>query len=393
MAPAPDPIRVSEGLRDLIMSGSAVAFVGAGFSRPAGMPNWEELLRALLNRSKRFQKNDQDIANCEQCINEGDFAIAASYLRRLLPQVEIDQVTHRLFGAARLDQLEEGTRARMIERMQNLVEAPWAGIVTTNYDTLIERGFELQEMRRAVIAHDHNTQLGTALYRSAEEDIFFVKIHGSLPHTRIVLSSEEYDQVYIASPKIHNFLYAVMLSYSLIFIGASIESEILAIRRRLCVDFAGNVPSAYALLPASTKNRRREAWLSDLARIDTIFYEDGDHGAVDNFLTQCALIGKTKRREQSQLPAQAAKIRRLAVERKLQEIGSVNQAIYVHLRERCGGALSKRQLMGLEDGPAWPKPLSRLSDNELYYRLLFLVSIGLVAEHGGNNETIFTALE
>ena len=45
-----------------------------------------------------------------------------------------------------------------------------------------------------------------------------------------------------------------MLRYHIVFVGCSLEDEILRIRRKLCFDFSSRIPTAYALLPESENN-------------------------------------------------------------------------------------------------------------------------------------------
>lgn len=380
-----------DGLRDRLATGRCVAFVGAGFSRPIGMPTWGGLLNALIQAAEDWGKNPAAVSRCRQCIGDGDFTIAASLVRQLLPAADIDNVVQREFAEGRLATAPAPNRAAMATRMRALVSGPWAGIITTNYDTLIERALAESESRRAKVAIDYSRQLGTILHNLSGGEMFFVKLHGSISHSQIVLSTDEYNDAYLASSKIRNFLYATMLAHTVVFLGSSLEDSILQVRRELCSDYGGHIPTAYALLPGDDRNRRREDWLREFARIESLFYTEGDHEALDDFLVASSQLRDLSRTWEAGLTQKAVSLRRIRDrDRVLNEIGEINRDIFNFIARHCGGAISKRDMLTEDEAGQISERFPQLTPTEIFYRIMYLVSIGLITEIETGAELVYS---
>jgi hypothetical protein len=269
-----------------LLAGKCVAFVGAGFSALVGMPSWDGLLRTLLDFSRRHNRDLLQIRQCQDAIENDEYGIAANIIHELLESSEIFEVLQRSFGQHVMNRVPPELRQRMEVRLQSLLRGPWSGIITTNYDGLLESAFERWTDGCWRVAEDHSRQLGTILLQPDQAEKFFVKIHGSLSISNFVLSTQEYNEVYLRSNKISNFLKAVMMKYHLVFIGCSLEDHILDIRRQLALDYDGNIPMSYAIVPESRRNLRRAPNLRKEYAIDCIFYPEGQHQCLDHFLAE-----------------------------------------------------------------------------------------------------------
>ena len=284
-----------EQLAKYLQRGRCVAFVGAGFSRPCGMPDWAGLMEALLQHARKHcgSSSERDkIDSCARMLSEGQLVNAADELRSLLRPAEFSEFVRKQFDRHRFLAASDPIRQRMETRLRNLVAAPWAGIITTNFDQLIDvfcpEWFQCSGDDRA---------LGYVLSRNER---FYVRLHSSGWPSNIVLTAEDYYKVYLTNPDIRTiqpFLRAVMISHQLVFIGCSLEDRMLDLRKEMFVAFEGEIPVAYALLPDSQRNRDRVDSLKKFA-IRPILYpvEPGtnpEHQAVDDFLAQVAACGAT----------------------------------------------------------------------------------------------------
>jgi len=383
--------QINEGLCDILAGGRCVAFVGAGFSRPIGMPTWAELLNELVLSAERFGKDADTLILCRRCIEERDFTVAATIVRRLLPSAEIDAAVQRAFSESKFTNAPTAQKAIMIRRMKALAGGPWAGIITTNYDTLIERALTDSESRRARVALDYSRQLGTVLHELSQDEMFFVKLHGSISHSHIMLSTKEYDEAYIASSKIRIFLNSTMLAHTVIFLGASVEDNILQVRRELCVDYGGHLPTAYALLPKDGRNERRAEWLRDFARIETLFYPPGDHEALDDFLVASSKLTDLSRLWEATLSSRAATLKKIRDrDRLLNEMGAINRAIFEHVAVQRSGAISKQDILSEDEHVRISVPYARLTVTETFYRIMYMVSVGLIAELDTGEDLVYS---
>ncbi len=372
-----------EQLRRLLLERKCVAFVGAGFSMACGMPDWKALLVNLLTRARAARKDGRKAAlirDCEYAISRGHFGLAADIIAELMPRPDIDATIREQFGTDRYTVAARSSQKRMANRLRHLIAAPWAGIVTTNYDELIEHEIVRSERRGIVRFEGDNPRLGSVLSLPPSNGFFFVKLHGSIG-SDIVLGSDEYDRTYVATPRMTDFLTALMLRYHLVFIGCSLEDEILRCRRRLGTLFGQHLPRAYAFLPETRWNLVRRASLEKNAQIECVFYptKDKEHASVDEFLRTAAGLdlGASEVSRQS--------LKRLSVGDRLKSVGELNRQLLRLIASQSGHRFSHLNLLNIslaEDVAVSPDlaSMTSLTPGERVYRTLFLCSVELATE-------------
>jgi hypothetical protein len=361
------------------------------------MPGWGGLLASLLEKAARgtihVSNPNSHIRNCREAIKQGEFQLAASLISRLLQPPEIKAEINEQFGIHRLRAANHAARTGMETRLKDFLSLPWQGILTTNYDKIIEYGLQNYATERAVESVDAGLQIGTLLCQPGSDRIFFAKIHGSTDVARVVLSTEEYGETYFRTPRMERFLNAIMLTSTLVFLGCSLEDEIVNLRRRLTSEFEGHIPLAYALMPTNDRNLRRLDWLRSSARIEVVLYDDPTHAAFGRFLTH--LRNETQRLAVD--PAigadTAARLTTLPIEERWEELGEINRELirWIH---RLGGSVSHRQLLEIPDADGKePRRGSKLvrdiAGTERIYRLFFLVSIGCLVERVDGRERAY----
>ncbi len=312
-----------------------------------GMPGWLPLVRRLTDHAAASVAEAADdllISEIRNAIDQNQLLLAVSLLRNILTPVELSRVISQQYDMAAFHRAPGATQTRMLQRLDNLLNGQWAGIITTNYDNLIEHGmgqFTRGDYLQCRVTDDG---FGAILSSYSAMTRFFVKLHGSVSGGGYVLGTEEYDRTYLSSSRVIFFLVALMLRYHIIFIGCSLEDEILRLRRRLCLDFDGNIPPAYALLPRNGANLARRQWLVNQARIIPLLYElntDGDgatHGGVDEFLSATREdVDATGRAEtRSMTMGIPETLRALPEPKRLQEIGLLNRDLLSFIA-RAGG--------------------------------------------------------
>src|SRR5882762_2173905 len=194
-----------------------VAFVGAGFSVPAGYPAWGALIATLVDfcELNGSDENRRQLVQVKEILNNGQYALAAHVLKFLHKEDNLLGDCLKSTFSARPENAWADPK-RMRSRLNSLTNAPFAGIVTTNYDALIEP--EIRVRRPPWIeVHGSRSFLGNALHRGVP---FFVKLHGDTWDSNLVLSADDYHRTYLANSLIQTFLEALMLSYHVVFIGS-----------------------------------------------------------------------------------------------------------------------------------------------------------------------------
>ena len=185
---------------------SVTAFVGAGFSMNAEIPNnvsmktWNQLREVFLD--KLYPNNEEDKKN-----DANDVVRLASLVDAQFGHNELDNILEEALP----DQL---IRPGRLHHM--LVQLPWKDILTTNYDTLIERGAEqvINEFKLV-------TNKETLLYQPSPR---IIKLHGSFPNIRpYIMTQEDYRRYPIERPEMVNTAKQCFLESLVCLIGFSGE--------------------------------------------------------------------------------------------------------------------------------------------------------------------------
>ncbi|MCP4597275.1 SIR2 family protein [Neptuniibacter sp.] len=386
-------MNIPRQLRRWVERRQCVAFVGAGFSSPAGMPGWGKLLDRLLDIARDAQINsDQDmyLEGVEEAIKRYNYAMAVQQIEQIMTRADLDQAIARQFSMDVFHKTSQGDQERMLDRMRCLVTAPWAGIITTNYDELVEQGLgRFYKGGHPSQGNGNDIRLGNVLSIESHSDLFFVKLHGSVAAGGYVLGTEEYDRTYVNTPQVSTFLSALMLRYHIVFVGCSLEDEVLRLRRRLCFDYQGHIPTSYALLPNNLENRSRQFWLKDNAQIETLLYDAEAEGepaywAVDEFLRDAetlavpnkspveGFVGKTAVRDLNDQP----------LNELISKLGQLNNDLLYLLWKAPEHALMQHQIdnQEIEGIDEIKQALLELTTAERFYRIMYLIRIGLVEE-------------
>ena len=91
-------------------------------------------------------------------------------------------------------------------------------ICTTNWDTLLERGFDLAD-REYVIVEEEQLSIGVN-----PRAVTLIKLHGDLDHPhRLVASEADYDRYIARNPLLVTYVSNLLITRTPLFIGYSID--------------------------------------------------------------------------------------------------------------------------------------------------------------------------
>ena len=185
---------------------SVTAFVGAGFSMNAEisgnvkMKSWNQLRETFLD--KLYPNNDEDRRN--DC---NDVVRLASLVDAQFGHNELDNILEEALP----DKL---VRPGKLHKM--LVRLPWKDILTTNYDTLIERAASQVITNLKLV-----TNKETLLYQPSPR---IIKLHGSFPNIRpYIMTQEDYRRYPIERAEMVNTAKQCFLESLVCLIGFSGE--------------------------------------------------------------------------------------------------------------------------------------------------------------------------
>ena len=201
---SPSIISKLEQIKLYMAKRRVTTFVGAGFSLNAEMPSpvkmktWTQLREDFLNKlygdDEEAKKNDHN-----------DVVQLASLVDAEFKRNELDEILQ----AALPDRM---IRPGKLHRM--LVRLKWRDILTTNYDTLIERAAEEEIQKYQLV-----TNKETLLYQPSPR---IIKLHGSFPNIRpYIMTKEDYRKYPMEHPEMVNTARQCFLESLMCLIGFS----------------------------------------------------------------------------------------------------------------------------------------------------------------------------
>jgi hypothetical protein len=183
-------------LQEALVAGECVLFVGAGLSRGAGLPDWNQLI-ARLARELGIDGHERiDYLDLAQWYRE---RFDADVLARVIRETFADPA-----GAS------QPTLAHYL-----LMALPLRHVITTNYDDLIERALTaLKRHPVKVVRQEDVARTGRG------DDVYVVKLHGDAAGAEeIVLSRDDYDAFFSERPALALLLEGLLLNQTFFFVG------------------------------------------------------------------------------------------------------------------------------------------------------------------------------
>ncbi|MDY8025809.1 MULTISPECIES: SIR2 family NAD-dependent protein deacylase [Paenibacillus] len=195
---------------------SLVPFLGAGVSRPMGLPGWTELLTILgENFVKDSQKEEYDDLLCE-----GDFMGALDYLRSKSPFISTkDQLKEKI-----IEIIDDKLLPNVGENTHNyfdLAKIDTNFFITTNYDLCMVEFLSAQGKYAApqVLADISNIR---SFMKSKSQ---VIHLHGYVKRKdTMIVSKEDYEPFYRQTELLVQFA-SIIANRPLLFIGFSFNDK------------------------------------------------------------------------------------------------------------------------------------------------------------------------
>jgi hypothetical protein len=225
-----------EYLERAIRERRCILFVGAGLSIPAGYDSWGKLVDFLVDEARK--RPYAPTGGIKKYEKERDYFTLAEFARSTLGDSAYEQhMKDRLGKQVAL------TRAHEI-----VADTDYRGIITTNYDKLLETAFTLRrQWAKTPITPGAVSSLAKALF---DREVFIFKLHGDIDTPKsIVLTGRDYDQLMLQSPHVRIFMQATFLSHVVLFVGYSLrDPDFQLVLRELTLVFGNSIPEHYALI-------------------------------------------------------------------------------------------------------------------------------------------------
>jgi CheY-like chemotaxis protein len=274
-----------------IEAGSCVAFVGAGFSAAAGLPQWTDLIR-LVADDLPDSTRDPDRALVEALLNQHpspssrELEMAAQLLLDALGE---DAFRARLRAALHKDPLPETMRLRL----KHLQGIPFRAIVTTNFDPLLPGMPPSSDAYRRLLRSRRPAPWREAIARVAldpsppgwtppDAESITLQLHGRLDVAdSLVLTRSQYRRRLYADPAYLTVLRSLLATSTVLFLGYSLTDAYLnELRAELVEAFTGrghsDEPLAWAVIEGVSEVARR--YYERHEGLGVVTYHKGDSG-------------------------------------------------------------------------------------------------------------------
>ena len=253
-------------------------FIGAGLSVGSGYPQWDGLLKGLIEKAVRDHSLDRERArDCEALSDDPNkYLMLAEELREVLG-VEFKTFIEETFSS------EEKQPTRAHELLVSLKKNNF--IITTNYDQLIERAFvkigEFATPYKYYEAHSIQRQL-------FQRKFFLLKAHGDAMTAaeKLVLTDKDYRRLLYQEPGYQSALQSVFTMYSVIFLGCSLnDPELKLLLNYINAAFPeGGIPH-YALMTTDTTGQtERNRWKRDYNMRIISISSNNNYKDIETFL-------------------------------------------------------------------------------------------------------------
>lgn len=290
-------------LIDLVVSGESVALVGSGFSQGCGFPTWEELLNKLRDRADAMDPDWEYSPPYESLLDYGndihDCIVAArggeafgDEVGRIFRDAEQALETAGSFDPdIHGEPLVAAPRAGLQRFHLRLAGLPFRGILTTNYDHLLEGALvgsgRCSERPQPVPVYRGPPMLVSQAIRNlavGDSPRYVVHLHGeySLPAT-VILTGKQYSEAYGLEnshrSRLFNLLFGIMITRRLVFVGFGLRDPYIEkmLEQASVFEWSWGEPIHFAILPRSEtgwpEEKKQASRLKKELGIQAVFYE------------------------------------------------------------------------------------------------------------------------
>jgi len=234
-------------LKEVVMTGNAVAFIGAGCSIPLGYPSWSQLIRNMLDKCKREHPSKRNYF--EELRRDKDLLFVAEKCKNELG-VDYYKLLRTLFGPQEIGNSQE---------YKLLVQLPFIKFITSNFDPSLEHAFrEVKNIQITPFTYSDTMCLAEFVSISSGKKNYIFYIHGRYDKPEeIILSASDYRKHYNVNKLYEKSLENLFSSYPVIFIGSSLaDPSFTKILEYIGALFKNYTETHYAIIPYPSETKK-----------------------------------------------------------------------------------------------------------------------------------------
>lgn len=269
-----------------IKNGKCILFVGSGLSsqilrsNSKRLPTWKSLLNEMLEwaieNGTAFWSSSKEI---EEMIEKNNLICAAQELQEVIGEHNLGDFYKSVFR-------DKNVKPSKVHKIIPLL--PFRGIITTNYDTLLEGAYSLvNEGVLPPIFTQNDLDDKNSFLR--DKDFFIFKMHGHIDRLdSIVLGKKSYDEILYKSPTYRQFMETLFSVYTILFVGfGGDDDDLNNAFDKLASLYSRTLDKHYMLVAEKKYNITEKRRLLLDRRIEVIEYKKDDaHTQVCEFFNE-----------------------------------------------------------------------------------------------------------
>lgn len=213
----PPDLQTPELPHDLIAAcraGECAAFLGSGVSARAGLPTWKKLVEGIVTEAERLElMNAKTAAQQHAALAEGEInAVADNAISAFRDRQDaLIEYYRRAFT----------TSDPVPEAFHWLSKIPFTGVLTSNYDSLLEKAYEGRGYEGPLTPKDAEHLLTLLSLRTTP---FLLKLYGDLARPETVVQAPvDYLNLVRSNAAFAQFMEGMFFSRTLLFLGVSLD--------------------------------------------------------------------------------------------------------------------------------------------------------------------------
>ncbi len=253
-----DSTRIPSKLKEAYLANRCAILVGAGASAGAGLPLWGRLLDDMVNAALAHAViSPAKAAQYRQLATKPDkYLMIASGLKDDL-RVYFDEFIEATFIAPKPAPTGLHEAIVALDKLQF--------VLTTNYDTLIERACRIKDPDVSVCTF---RDTGEIQRRLSKREFFILKAHGDATKITngIILTDADYRDLLFRQRGYQSLLSAMFTMFTIVFVGASMtDPEVLLLLNYIADAFTPSAgPSHFAAMAQEDiTDVEKDRWFKD----------------------------------------------------------------------------------------------------------------------------------
>lgn len=267
--------KIFDSLVKDIKENKVVPYIGAGLSMlfENVYPSWGQFLNSTFEEYKISE---------QEKFNKLNYEDKAEYLYNEMGSITFSEHLKDIFGKQHLNINDNEFTKKAIYLLPIIFDKGL--IITTNYDKVIEKIYELHNSLLSVAHPGHFESLNRAI---RSDELLLYKIHGDIiePIQSIILTKNQYKQAY-ENPKLIEILNQIYISKEMLFLGCSMQKD-----RPIELMYKVSKPGMYnySIIPCESENiKERRLQLENEYYTKSIIYPKVKHECVKVILDEIA---------------------------------------------------------------------------------------------------------